>query len=163
MENHFKVGDKVYCPKVGTDVYTLEYNTHNTYTLTIDEKGVWISFTEGGHEYRDDLVPCIFHAIEENRELLGKLYGIDFAKPVKVKPAKQIIEEMLADGWANVPCYLSDQFKNPTNKNCIDFVVGTRHGQYVTSNGVTWYYAVPIDPKSGKCIIDYVDGNVITE
>ena len=82
----FKDGDKVYCPMVSTKVLTIQnYNSHY-YSLTICEKGVSELFTQQGFFNRNIHIKGIIHATQENKDLLEKLYGIEFeAVPPKTR------------------------------------------------------------------------------
>ena len=77
----FKVGDLVYCPKIGVGVYILERNDVKyglPYELKINIDGFVWTFTEGGSFYIRDAFPALFEVTEKNRKRLSKLYGVDF-------------------------------------------------------------------------------------
>lgn len=69
----FKVGDMVYCPRLGSKVYTLEEvkDPVGSYTLRISYENGDLYFSPED-EYR------IFHANEKNRVLLNQLYDFYF-------------------------------------------------------------------------------------
>lgn len=84
--NTFNVGDKVYCPMIGTKVYTLEASGHPYYPL-----GIAINKNRGDARYFSFLysgvymsafdTPILFHATAKNKKLLDELYGLDFEAP----------------------------------------------------------------------------------
>ena len=69
----FKENDKVYCPIIGSDIYTLGRCTN------ID-----LYFTEEGKLDPDEFVPSLFHVNEANHEKLESFYGISFTKPTNL-------------------------------------------------------------------------------
>ena len=76
--NTFKDGDKVYCPMFSTKVLTIQnYNSHY-YSLAICEKGVSELFTQQGFLNRNIHIKGIIHATQQNKDLLEKLYGVEF-------------------------------------------------------------------------------------
>lgn len=75
----FKAGDKVYFPsKFGSIILTLNRSNSNSFPLGLDVYPY--TFSKDGKYYDADTMPSIFHATEENRQLLSKLYGIEFEK-----------------------------------------------------------------------------------
>lgn len=76
-----------------------------------------------------------------------------------------MIYTMLDDGWKNIVCYVSDSEPNPNIHNTrFPFVVNAiEDGEFYVRNGYKWEYATPFDPKTGKVIIDFVDGKAILE
>ncbi|WP_435931444.1 hypothetical protein ACSF86_08870 [Moraxella bovoculi] len=165
MKQEFKAGDKVYCPLLGTKVYQTEYAKNCQKELAIKNHRLVYFFDETGNpnmNYKDSL-PFIFHATPENHELLTKLYGVEFEAPPKPKTPKEVIQAMLDDGWVIVPCYVSDCEEKPDEYNFGDLVTSVNGEQFETCTGMSWGYASPVDPRTGKIIIDYVDGEIVTE
>lgn len=83
----------------------------------------------------------------------------------KNKEPKEVIQAMLDDGWIGVPCYVNDVDKRPSSNNRKDFITELIkvHEHTFSGNTYNWKYANPFDPKTGKAIIDYVDGRIILE
>lgn len=154
-EAKFKAGDKVYCPTLGNDIYTLKNahadpNSPNNFILTTSKGGL---FENSGRMFADRL-PRLFHANKKNHTLLEKLYGVAFEAPPTPKNPKEIIQAMLDDGWDSVPCIL---LATP-EKLRKHLLVGVRDASKVDRGDI-----IPFDPKTGKIIIDYVDGEIVTE
>lgn len=143
---NFTVGDKVYYPRKSNKILTatkIKVPIVKAYSVEVDGT----SFTSDGKEYLNHTTPSIFPATQEYYELLSKLYpNVEFEPPPKRKNPKEVIQAMLDDGWDTVPVfYLEDGTK------CIGYAKRT----YAAMS------ATPFDPKTGKTIIDYVDGEVI--
>lgn len=111
-------------------------------------------------------MPVIVHATQENYELLSKLYlNVTFEPPPKRKEPREIIEAMLKAGHKYVLCWVSEKEKYPTLFSPYCMI------NKILDNGVVvgvvgnnrWKYATPFDPKTGKTIIDFVDGEVVLE
>lgn len=80
----FKVGDQVYCPMIGTEVYTLLESGNSARPLRLpagNDVGSILVGTDGT-VYSREAVPSIFHADKKNYKLLCKLYGKAFDDPV---------------------------------------------------------------------------------
>lgn len=108
MINEFKAGDLVYYPSYSKKIYKLKENPDKgwDYPLVIKEQGSaspMQSFTVvGGDRYLFNNVPVIFHATIENKELLDRLYGIEFEEPSKTLYEK--MEEHFDKGGSDVLC-----------------------------------------------------------
>lgn len=152
----FKVGDKVYFPYYGTDIFEVKPNEFNEnlekYPLMIGSK----TFTIHGKIFDQSCLQDIFHATPENHELLEKLYGLEFEKPPVKPTSKEIILAMLARGDKCVPCWASDHRENPGAESAWACIVGCSDGCYpfALSNGGGWKYATPFDPKTGEPITE---------
>lgn len=162
MQNTFKAGDKVYCPKFGKEVYTLHSQNNVNYPLYLMTKESSTTVTYEGREYISDGFGCIFHATEKNQQLLSDLYGVQFADPATAKASKDVIKAMLEDKYTFVPCYVSDSSETPDEGNSTAFIAGVEGKQYRDESDTGWIYATPIDIETGKVIIDFVDGKVVT-
>lgn len=165
MKQEFKAGDKVYCPSEQVQIYTLKAGDCRTYPLVIEGDYSIKSFTLYGQRYSGDPMPSILHATPENHEMLCKLYGVEFEAPPKPKTPKEIIQAMLNSGWDCVTCYVSDFRTNPSKrdkKTLIKSIDGTRKFPFL-DDYCSWIYATPFDLSTGRVIIDFVDGEIVTE
>lgn len=81
-----------------------------------------------------------------------------------MKLPKDIVQAMFDDGWKQIPCCVSDIKENPVNLLSTDLLIRIHLGNfpYYCTND-KWKYVNPFDPKTGKIIVDYVDGKIITE
>ena len=75
--NTFKNGDKVYVPKVSTGVLVVYCADEGDYQIVVGDK----TFTTCGRQCTSDTTPSLSHATQENKELLEKLYGVEFDNP----------------------------------------------------------------------------------
>lgn len=157
----FKVGDKVYFPKMNNGVLTLAKRTNSEYPLkVILEGGAVRSFTTDGKHFCHDANPTIFPATQEWYDKLVHIYP-DLEKPPIKKNPKEVIRAMLESGWAYVPCWVND-FKGDFRNT--DLITNINDGSGHTFRGFfSWWCAIPFDPKTGKTIIDYVNGEVVLE
>lgn len=144
----FKDGDLVYCPDIDNRVHTLESYDKNLAIYYNRRDNCEVFYFDGTS--RKSYAPRIFHATQENYELLSKLYpNIAFEPPPKRKEPKEIIKVMLESGWYRVPVVAD---------GCLYFVNSTIN--HISRN---WDNVYPFDPKTGKTIIDFVDGEVVLE
>ena len=149
MSKEFKVGDKVYYPFGGTHIYTLDSCEDDLrYPLAIIGEFNIETFTLEGFEWNRYLLPSIFHATEENHKKLSDLYGVEFEAPPEPKTSREVIQAMLDDGWDVVPVI------------CIE---DGEKGLGYASKTYLSMFAKPFNPKKGKIIIDYVNGQEIYE
>lgn len=89
---NFKVGDKVYCPKVSNKALTLENTECSKYSVKISlESGMIRSFMIDGKHFHLDLNPSIFPATQEWYEKLVPVYP-DLEKPPKKKSRKRLLD-----------------------------------------------------------------------
>ena len=144
----FKAGDLVYFPALNTSVNKLSSTSDvHGYSLTI---GGFDTFTHEGKLRDRDISQMIFHATEENCELLSKLYGVQFEKPKKVLKGSDLTRKLLADGkW--VICKVSDLCEQHAPENGYLVIVKNfdTEDQVFETAGNRWSYAVPyavIDP-----------------
>lgn len=163
--NKFKAGDLVYFPTETTKILRLRgVLDDDTLDLEIDIRGGVAFLSYSGKMASLDLNPVIFHATPENHELLYKLYGVEFEAPPKRKTPKEVIQAMLDDGWRAVPCLVNDHEPNlELNNSFIELINRASNAFWVFKQEISWLHAQPIDLKTFKKIIDYVDGKVILE
>lgn len=168
MKQEFKAGDKVYCPSEQVQIYTLRANDCGIYPLIIKCDSFIKSFTLYGHRYSGDPMPSILHATPENHELLCKLYGVEFEAPPKPKTPKEVIQAMLDDEWEYVPLLTpitDDETEEITRLFPVLVSKSMWQNPKITHeiHALLFQNGVPVDPKTGKIIIDYIDGEIVTE
>lgn len=158
----FKAGDKIYHPLVSRDIRVLTKPAGKSEKLLVakeDKDNIFI-FEESGCEYRElHRYSSIFHATEENCELLSKLYGEEFEKPKSNPTPDTIVKKMLNDGYAYVIC--SILLPDGVVKDIISGYEGIAFlGEYDN-----YYYdeVIPLDAYTGKIIVDYIDGKPVLE
>ena len=164
----FKNADKVYYPTMTSRICTLVYSDEYEHLqLEIMQNNESLNVVNAeGKAYRCHNTPSIFHATQENYELLSKLYpAVEFEPPPKRKEPKEVIKAMLDSGWCGVPCWVSNEAETPDSNNALGMIywVSNSGGYIFEEKKCIWKYATPFDPKTGKTIIDFVDGEVILE
>ena len=111
--NTFKAGDKVYCPMFSTKVLTIQNYNSYYYSLTICEKGVSELFTQQGFLNRNIHIKGIIHATQENKDLLEKLYGIEFeSAPPKTVTVTFELPETFIPKLNESYWFISSSYKN---------------------------------------------------
>ena len=143
---NFKQGDLVYCPMATNEVLkvtpslNIRYKDTTGYIMSIGVYGDG-KWTDTHHN------PAIFPATQEWYDKLIHIYP-NLEKPPVKKTPREIIQALLDDGWNTVPVIYRE-----SEHKCIGYANMT----YATMT------AIPFDPKTGKGIIDYVDGEVVLE
>ena len=168
---NLKRGDLVYYPAVSNspirvdefDTYTMG-RVYPIINMPLHENGER-SFTRDGKAYICDKNPTIFPATQEWYEKLVHVYPNLEAPPAK--KSSEIIKAMLDDGYHRIPCYVSVINEEPNDENCIDLLFdiddsGSSSAPY-RCIGCRWNYARPFDVKTGRVIVDYVDGQAVLE
>lgn len=147
MTSKFKAGDWVYYPVKGCELYkVVKVAKDDIYPVIL----TGATFTKDGLAYSGEKAPSIFHATEENHELLSKLYGVDFEKPPL--RGSELTKKLLDSGWKCVPCYVHDGSDTSAIRDTLVRVITkvNDNNEFFTENAFGWRYAVPIDPKTGK-------------
>lgn len=167
MKQEFKAGDLVYYPKESAKIHTIRSRNSESYQLVIEGDSFVHSFTLHGHYYADSQLPSIFHATHENHELLCKLYGVEFEAPPKSKSPKEIIRLMKKAGHKFILCnakdHNSDQWETVVAFGISSYCSPTSSSDYMhDSFGSSYFEFYPINSK-GQKIIDFVDGEIVTE
>lgn len=151
---NFNIGDKVYNPTNSNRLLEVgsvcpEIDAIYPVRVNIGNSDYSESFTEDGKFYAEDANPSLFPATQDWYEKLVKIYPSLEAPPKRREP-KEIIKAMLESGW--------------------EYVVMIKCGTLQTVHCRTflrpeweWESVRPIDPKTGRTIIDFVDGEVILE
>lgn len=97
----FKAGDQVYCPRLSTSYFTLSKPYDNELLILYfddDEYG----FTEDGKYSSIDIIPSIYHANDNNKDILEKLYNLTFQQAsvtLSYKIPKPFIPNIGEDYW----------------------------------------------------------------
>jgi len=133
----FKENDKVYCPIIGSDIYTLGRSAD------ID-----LYFTEEGKLDPDEFVPSLFHANEANHAKLESFYGISFTKPTNL--SKDIVKCLL-DKQPYVICWVSQTNKQP-DSSCVKDIIYRVDDYYFDGYDSEWAYATPFNPITNEAI-----------
>lgn len=156
----FKAGDKIYHPLVSRDIRVLTKPAGKSEKLLVakeDEDNIFI-FEESGCEYRElHRYSSIFHATEENCELLSKLYGEEFEKPELKPTPSAVVKKMLNAGCAYVICNIL--LPRGVVK---DIIIGYGGGVFLGEHD-NYYHdeIIPLDAYTGKIIVDYKDGKPV--
>lgn len=154
----FEVGDKVYCPEVSHKIFTIiEFYDVDDIFLTVGDSGLALKLLISPDETGLQLSDVLCHATPENHRMLG----VEFEAPPAKNP-KEIIQAMLDDGWYLVNYRIYGKLDNPPkHKTITKAQFGQMDNSYFNKNA---YMNVEIfDPKTGKTIIDYIDGGIVTE
>lgn len=142
----FKENDKVYCPIIGSDIYTLGRADFLTHPVTIvDSAGIARCFTEEGKLGPDDLVPSLFHVNEANHAKLESFYGTSFTNL-----SKDIVKCLL-DKQPYVICWVSQTNKQP-DSSCVNDVIYRVGDYYFDGYDSEWTYATPFNPITNEAI-----------
>lgn len=168
MKQEFKAGDKVYCPKLSLKMLEVIKNEYDEPDLSVTFNNDYVDFDECGKEVVWNKVEVVFHATPENHEMLCKLYGVEFEAPPKPKTPKEVIQAMLDDGWEYVPLLTpitDDETEEITRLFPVLVSKSMWQNPKITHeiHALLFQNGVPVDPKTGKIIIDYIDGEIVTE
>ena len=142
----FKENDKVYCPIIGSDIYTLGSADLPTHTVTIvNSVGIPLCFTEEGKLDHGEFVPSLFHVNEANRVKLESLYGTSFTNL-----SKDIVKCLL-EKQPYVVCWVSQTNKQP-DSSCHKDVIYRVDDYYFDGYDTEWTYATPFNPITNEAI-----------
>lgn len=141
----FKENDKVYCPTIGSDIYTIinsaDLPTHPL--AIIDNTGIVHYFTEEGKFYHDEFVPSLFYVSEANHTELESFYDTSFTKPTNLL-SKDIVKCLLSKQHY-VICWVSQTNKQPNSSCAIDIIYHV-DDYYFDGYNREWTYATPFNP-----------------
>ena len=142
----FKENDKVYCPIIGSDIYTLGSADLLTHTVTIvNSVGIPLCFTEEGKLDHGEFVPSLFHVNEANRVKLESLYGTSFTNL-----SKDIVKCLL-EKQPYVVCWVSQTNRQP-DSSCHKDVIYRVDDYYFDGYDTEWTYATPFNPITNEAI-----------
>lgn len=142
----FKENDKVYCPAIGSDIYTLGSADLLTHPVSIvNSAGIPLCFTEEGKLDPGEFVPSLFRVNEANRVKLESLYGISFTNL-----SKDIVKCLL-EKQPYVVCWVSQTNKQP-DSSCHKDVIYRVDDYYFDGYDTEWTYATPFDPITNEAI-----------
>ena len=146
----FKENDKVYCPIIGSDTYTLSRADFLTHPVSIvDSEGIALYFTEEGKLDPDEFVPSLFHVNEANHAKLESFYGTSFTKPTNL--SKDIVKCLL-DKLPYVVCWVSQTNKQPDSSCAKDIIYRVDDDYYFDEYDNEWAYATPFNPITNEAI-----------
>ena len=142
----FKENDKVYCPIIGSDIYTLGRADLLTHPVSIvNSAGIALCFTEEGKLDPDEFVPSLFHVNEANHAKLESFYGISFTNL-----SKDIVKCLL-EKQPYVVCWVSQTNKQP-DSSCHKDVIYRVDDYYFDGYDAEWTYATPFNPITNEAI-----------
>ena len=142
----FKENDKVYCPIIGSDIYTLGSADLLTHPVSIvNSAGITLCFTEEGKLDHGEFVPSLFHVNEANRVKLESLYGISFTNL-----SKDIVKCLL-EKQPYVVCWVSQTNRQP-DSSCHRDVIYRVDDYYFDGYDTEWTYATPFNPITNEAI-----------
>ena len=142
----FKENDKVYCPIIGSDIYTLGSADLLTHPVTIvNSAGIPLCFTEEGKLDPGEFVPSLFRVNEATRLKLESLYGTSFTNL-----SKDIVKCLL-EKQPYVVCWVSQTNKQPDSSCHID-VIYRVDDYYFDGYDTEWTYATPFNPITNEAI-----------
>lgn len=148
MNKHeFKVGDKVYCPMLGTGVYIVtNYPASDSYPVDV---GGELFTREGLFAMRHDL-PSVYRATKENHHLLSELHGVEFEQP-ELTGSERVRQLLKENPNRAVLCGVSDVSEAVAKTRPARVITHTREdGKFITDGGGAWMHAVPIDESELK-------------
>lgn len=150
----FKQGDRVYCPQFGTGVYTVYPDAYCNAPLVVrTPTGSFLGIYEDGKHNEHDVLPSVFHVTPENKELLDRLYNVEFEQPKRILKGSELCKHLLKTR-THVLCRVSDFGDAVADKNApIRCIVACRREVGFTfevgdSTCATYNYAVPINPDT---------------
>lgn len=144
----FEENDKVYCPIIGSDIYTLDSSVLLTHPVTIvNSAGIPLCFTKEGKLDHGEFVPSLFRVNEANRVKLESLYGISFTNL-----SKDIIKCLL-EKQPYVVCWVSQTNKQP-DSSCVKDVIYRVNDYCFDGHDTDWTYATPFNPITNEAITE---------
>ena len=150
----FKEGDMVYLIGFGClkpRKLQTGFNNGSPMKFKVEvAKEVFETFTEDGKGLTFDTTPSIVIATEENRLMLNKLLGVEYA-PVKLT-GSDLAKKLLKDKPQT--CYVSDiSDEHATSRSGVVLIVEFENDRFLSKSGAGWKFAVPCD-KHGEVLED---------
>ena len=162
----FKDGDLVYCPMATNEILTVSDKRNVAYEGTDGEISTIGVYYDGKYSSQHHNL-AIFPATQEWYEKLVRVYPNLEAPPPPKKSSMDVIKAMLDDGYYRIPCYVSVINEEPNDEMCIDLLFDIDDSGSSSTPcrcvGGKWKYARPFDVKTGRVIVDYVDGQAVLE
>lgn len=143
----FKVGDKVYCPLLSSDIFTVAtvLKACSKYPLVVYFATRTAFFTVDGKIRSDGVLQSVFHATPENKALLDQLYRTEFeAPPVKLS-GSDLTRAKLKEFGKPILCWVSDSSdEHAVLHGCVDIIGEVGNSGYFTSTSNNhWFHAIP--------------------
>lgn len=167
-EVKFKVGDLVYCPSVLPNIFKLlevydsQLKVKTPLRLVNIDRDIAVFLTSDGFDLKSK-IPVIFHATQENYELLSQLYpNVAFELPPKRKEPKEFIYDMLNNGY-DVVNYIADGTFGFFSKHNIANITYREFNNFVYTRFINDCKDFKVITQKGEVIIDFVDGEVVLE
>ena len=139
----FKVGDMVYFPKYGTEIYQIRVNHNEFFPLAVFNpktgKTIKPITRNGSGNICGNEPPCVFHADEDSCESLTKLYGSNFSKAISFYA--KLVAHFERCGNA-VLCLVSNDKSVYEQEFIVSVDEGTK--SFISKNGESFYYAKPM-------------------
>lgn len=156
----FEAGQKAYCPWLNVGRLVLLKSNHADYLFAETVKGKQYFNNDGTSvDVTSYAQPELFHATQENYELLCKLMPwVNFEQPPKELMGSDLARAMVGKGWKYMPCFVSnesDDFAQKMKLTDLIFALdGDRSKEFVGDD--VWKYAVPFDPRTGEPLTEAV-------
>lgn len=141
----FKVGDKVYCPALSSDIFTVApvLKACSKYPLVVYFATKMTLFTVDGKIHSDGVLQSVFHATPENKTMLEQLYRTEFeAPPVKLS-GSDLTRTKLKEFGKPILCWVNDKSDEDAIPYNYVVLIAEYTDRFVTPSGVEWKYAVP--------------------
>ena len=152
--HNFKEGDMVYLIGFGClkpRKLKTGFNNGSPMKFKVEvAKDVFETFTEDGKCLTIDATPRIVLATEENRQMLNKLLGVEYA-PVKLT-GSDLAKKLLKDKPQT--CYVSDNSEDyAKSSGCVVLITEYVDGSFISISGTGWEFAVPCN-QHGEVLED---------
>lgn len=163
----FKVGNRVYCPHYTSHILRVVYSPSSPSKTAIELRHRLIDITANGNFLdKQGLVNDVFPATQEWHKRLSDLYpSVCFERPLlKRKEPKEIIKAMFCSNKWHLVNYVvyGNLNQKPKNKTVTKRqFLSMNYDDYF--NRYAYCNVEVIEPKTGKEIIDFVDGEVVLE
>lgn len=137
--SEFKVGDRVYCPIYSEKIFDIANGEFGFLMI----KKIGLYFNKHGVIMRSSHA-CVFHATQENHDLLSKLYpNVKFEKPKLT--GSDLTRQLLAEGAKEVLCWVGEASDQEViNDAVVDVVKAFREFGFICSDASVVTYAVPV-------------------